>query len=49
MREMSEMSERIARLDLARQLNIARSYPRFGTVANAVRIRDTRPKRKVMK
>ena len=46
---MREISERIARLDIARQLNIARSYPRFGTVANAVRIRDTRPKRNVIK
>ena len=46
---MREISERIARLPLARQINIARSYPRFGTVANAVRVVDTQPKRKVIK
>ena len=43
-----EISERIASLPLARQINIARKYPRFGTVANAVRVIDTTPKRKVM-
>ena len=44
----TEISARIASLPLARQINIARSYPRFGTVANAVRVIDTTPKRKVM-
>lgn len=48
MRRRTEISARIASLPLARQINIARSYPRFGTVANAVRVVDTTPKRKVM-
>ena len=43
----TEISARIARLPLARQINIARSYPRFGTVANAVRVIDTTPRRVV--
>ena len=45
----TEISDRVANLPLARQINIARSYPRFGTVANAARIKDTTPKRKVLK
>lgn len=44
-----EISSRVANLPLARQINIARKYPSFGTVANAVRVIDTTPKRKVLK
>lgn len=46
---MRNMGNRVANLPLSRQINIARSYPAFGTVANAARIKDTTPKRKVLK
>lgn len=42
------ISERIASLPLERQIRIASSYPRFGTIANAARVVDTQPKRKVI-
>jgi hypothetical protein len=47
--EAREISEIVASLPLARQIRIASSYPRFGTIANAARVVDTQPKRKVMK
>lgn len=43
------ISERVASLPLERQIRIASSYPKFGTVANAARVVDTQPKRKVLK
>ncbi len=42
---MREISERVARLDIGRQFNIARKYSQFGTVANAVRIKGAFKKR----
>lgn len=46
--EAREISERVASLPLERQIRIASSYPRFGTIANAARVVDTQPKRKVL-
>ena len=44
----TEISKRVASLPLERQIRIASSYPKFGTVANAVKVVDTQPKRKVI-
>ena len=42
------ISDRIASLPLERQIRIASYYPKFGTIANAVRVINTQPKRKVI-
>lgn len=48
MRTERIISERVAKLSLERQIRIASYYPKFGTIANAARVINTQPKRKVM-
>ena len=42
------ITDRIAKLSLERQIRIFSYYPKFGTIANAARIINTQPKRKVI-
>ena len=47
-KERRSIGEIIASLPLERQIRIASYYPKFGTIANAVRVINTQPKRKVI-